>query len=280
MIRKCGIVSRTHVREGYRDALALYHSTDGPDDAAPRKFRQENSVNGLEDIEVRFMGVWDTVGSLGVPLRSLRWLTAYMYQFHDTELSGTVKEAYQALAIDEHRGAFEPCIWDYKPKDGQHVEQVWFCGSHCNVGGGLVNQQLSDISLTWMMDKARGAGLALDEAVIAEYPLDPNPLGPLFNSMYAFYRFLLPFDRVIGKTRGKNGPVRDDPTQKLHPSVLERYNRDPSYRPAGLVEYLKRTGDPRAGATPAIDGAAPATSGAPSRGWWRLLSRGLQLIPR
>jgi len=101
MIRNCGILSRTHI-ERYRDALALYqHPETHPDATDAVRFKQECSACGDNPIPVKFIGVRDTVGSLGIPLRGLRWLTRKKYLFHDTELSGTVEYAYHALAIDE-----------------------------------------------------------------------------------------------------------------------------------------------------------------------------------
>lgn len=261
MVRKCGILGRAWFKN-YRKAIDLYRSEDSPTDAAPRKFRQESCIYGLDDIEVRFMGVWDTVGSLGIPLRGLRWLTRRDYQFHDTELSGAVKEAYHALAIDEHRGSFEPAIWDYKPKDWQHIEQVWFAGAHSDVGGGYApekgsQQLLSEIPLQWMIDKAKAAGLAFDEEAIAANPLSPSATAPLHDSMKGFYRVAMAYDRAIGKTKkSDDAPQHDDPTQSLHPSVLERWDQDASYRPKALAEYLKRIRDPRAKDQPKIDDEA------------------------
>src|SRR6202008_1097408 len=102
MIRKCGILRRDSVRH-YRDAITLYRSAVGPDDKEPIGFRKEHSVQPDEGIAVKLIGVWDTVGALGIPLRGLRSLTRRDHQFHDTQLSKVVERAYHALAIDEHR---------------------------------------------------------------------------------------------------------------------------------------------------------------------------------
>jgi len=123
MIRKCGILARPFVRY-YRAANELYRNEEHPDDPGPTKFRHDYSVLRAQAIPIKLIGVWDTVGSLGIPLRGLRSLTRTKYQFHDTELSGTVQFAFHALAIDEHRAPFEPTLWAYKPKPAQHVEQV------------------------------------------------------------------------------------------------------------------------------------------------------------
>lgn len=241
MIRKCGILRRDVV-EHYRDAVALYRNEEHPGDAGPTGFRKDHSVSGAADTRVKFIGVWDTVGSLGIPLRGLRWITRGKYQFHDTELSGTVDYAYHALAIDEHRAPFEPTLWKYTPKAGQKVEQVWFCGVHSDVGGGYAEVGLSDITLAWMLDKAHGAGLALDAAAIGAHPLRPNALAPLHNSKTGLYRLTTGIDRPIGLEAGD--PQKPDRTQSVHATVLERWDKDPTYRPAALRDYFKRSGDP------------------------------------
>jgi uncharacterized protein (DUF2235 family) len=247
MVRKCGILALKNVKH-YREALALYRDASHPTDAGPTQFRTGYCVYGNADIKVDFIGVWDTVGALGIPLRGLRWLTRKDYQFHDTQLSGIVQRACHALAIDEYRGSFEPATWDYTPKEWQRVEQVWFCGAHSDVGGGYAEHQLSDIALDWMIGKAREAGLAFDQEVIDANPLAPDPSGKIHDSKARFYNLAPDFNRTIG----------NDPTQALHPSVLARWDRDSSYRPKPLVEYLKRTGDPRAKELPQPDADTPA----------------------
>jgi uncharacterized protein (DUF2235 family) len=249
MIRKCGILRREHI-ERYRDAIALYRTSDHPNDEAAVKFRNNCSVCETENIRIKFIGVWDTVGALGIPLRGLRGLTRGKYQFHDTELSGTVEYAYHALAIDEHRAPFEPTLWAYKPKPGQIVEQLWFCGVHSDIGGGYPEVGLSDITLEWMIGKAENAGLIFDDAVIKAHVLHPNLQGELHKSKTGLYRLTAGIDRTIGCStedpKDPHGaPKRDDPTQSVHASVRGRWDNDPRYRPSSLKEYFKRTGDHR-----------------------------------
>jgi len=241
LIRKCGILKRASVSR-YREAIALYRNDQRPDEPNPTKFREAHSVTGLDPIPIHFMGVWDTVGSLGIPLRGLRWLTRRQHQFHDTELSKAIRNGYHALAVDERRGPFEPTLWTHKPKPGQHVEQVWFCGAHSDVGGGYVERGLADVALEWMIEKATGAGLALHEEAVRAYPLDPKPTGALHNSKRGFYVLTPGLDRPIGVGRSLSGDVTSDPdpTQRVHPSVRERWEADPGYRPPELVKYYER----------------------------------------
>ena len=248
MIRKCGILKRASARE-YAAAVALYRNAEHPDDPGPTAFRQQHSMAGSGRIEIRFIGVWDTVGALGIPLRGLRWLTRREYQFHDTELSGSVKFAYHALAVDEHRAPFAPTLWTYKPKDGQTVEQTWFCGAHSDVGGGYAQRGLSDITLTWMLGKARATGLVLDSDAMAAYALNPDARGTLHNSKTGLYWLTRGLDRQIGvATPGRDADAAPilDPTQAVHESVRQRWDADPTYRPKSLASYFKLVRDPRA----------------------------------
>lgn len=252
MVRKCGILRRRST-DRYPDAIKVYGDQSNPDDDGPTRFRREHSIAGEQRIPIRMIGVWDTVGAMGIPVRGLRWLTAEKYRFHDVELSGSVERAYQALAIDERRSPFDAARWAYKPKDGQIVEQVWFCGVHSDVGGGYRSGEwgLSDITLEWMRDKARDAGLKIDDE--ADNTFKPKPdyrFGP-HNSKKGLYRITPGIDRVIGLAATPDSQpdaqsTERDPTQSLHQSVLDRWDADPDYRPKNLHHYFARIGDPRA----------------------------------
>ncbi|HEY3051967.1 MAG TPA: DUF2235 domain-containing protein [Thermoanaerobaculia bacterium] len=246
IVRKCGILGRQHA-DKYHDAVELYHSDHDPDDKVSTDFRAQNSLSPKDQIEIKFIGVWDTVGALGIPVRGLAALQKGKFEFYDTELSGSVRFAYHALAIDERRGPFRPTLWDYKPKPGQTVEQVWFCGVHSDVGGGYEEVGFSDIALQWMLDKAEKAGLVLDGPALAARPLHPEPMmAPLHNSMTVVYHLTPAYDRPVGlpSPNSKNaGPNGLDPTQSVHSSVLQRWDNDPKYRPGKLRDYFKRSGD-------------------------------------
>lgn len=249
MIRKCGLLRRSTVGH-YREAVALYRDDQRPDDEGPKAFRKAHSVSGEGPIPIKFIGVWDTVGALGIPLIGLRVLTRGKHQFHDTELSGTVEHAYQALAIDERREPFQPTLWCYKPKPNQIVEQVWFTGVHSDVGGGYPERGLSDITLQWMLDKAASAGLALDTEALDAYPIHRDPRRNIHDSAKFLYRIPgLGKDRTIGLTascREENENRAHDPTQAVHETALQQWDADPTYRPTALREYFKRINDPRA----------------------------------
>jgi len=250
MIRKCGILDREAVGQ-YVKAVELYRKdTVHPDDTEAREFRSKYSVVGDQQIPIHFIGVWDTVGALGIPLRGLRWLTRKKHQFHDTELSGSVLHACHALAIDEHRGPFAPTLWCCVPKEGQTVEQVWFCGVHSDVGGGYPEVGASDITLQWMMERARAVGLAFGESLLTAHPLNRDPLKDLHNSKTGLYQLKPGLDRPMGLSAPKDGGQPEvtapmDATQSIHASVLERWDQEPRYRPKNLRDYFVRTGDAR-----------------------------------
>lgn len=138
------------------------------DDAKHKGYRTATMEDGTgkdvnyESITIEFLGVWDTVGALGAPVPGLASVTAPWVSFHDTRLSPNVKKAYQALALHELRKHFIPVFWTEKREEQrqQTVEQAWFAGSHSNVGGGLEYRGLSNLSLQWMIEQARKAGLS------------------------------------------------------------------------------------------------------------------------
>ena len=139
MIRNCGILRKTNAHE-FPKAYKLYRRKDAhPSSEESLSFR----TSFAREVRVEFIGVWDTVGALGIPVRGLRALRKGRYEFHDVELSKYVKHGYHALAIDEGRGPFKPSLWAAKENPGQTVEQVWFAGVHSDVGGGYASSGLS-----------------------------------------------------------------------------------------------------------------------------------------
>ena len=121
-----------------------------------------------QSIPIRFLGVWDTVGSLGLPIPVVGRFVNHRYVgFHDTELSPNVSHAFHALAVHELRSAFAPSLW-FKKTPRQVVEQAWFPGTHCDVGGGNPDHSLSDIPFLWMLCHAENLGLEFDHAFLKQ----------------------------------------------------------------------------------------------------------------
>ncbi|MBI1770563.1 MAG: DUF2235 domain-containing protein [Bacteroidetes bacterium] len=233
-IRYCGILRPENLLLA-NEAYQLYHDKTkltGPDSDLMVSFRRQYSI----ETRIKFIGVWDTVGSLGIPLKSFKELNTEKYQFHDVTLSSTVDFAYHALAINERRELFEPTLWEKSstvkntPGHKQMMEQVWFTGVHSNVGGGYEDSGLSDIALEWMMKKAENTGLSFDRSEIKDFK--PNPEGELRNSLNLLYRILGKKWREVCKSKDGN--------ESIDPSVRQRYNHTGEKLPPNLAE-LKPT---------------------------------------
>jgi Uncharacterized alpha/beta hydrolase domain (DUF2235) len=140
-----------------RSTIAKYKST-----AQGKTFHDNRSI--------KCVGVWDTVGSHGIPagfgLAPLaRYVALIFLGFHDTSFGEHVDLGLHAVAVDEHRRPFVPTFWTItkgqQPRG--HVEQTWFAGAHCNVGGGYPDSGLSDLALIWMVARVRAlTGLEFD----------------------------------------------------------------------------------------------------------------------
>jgi uncharacterized protein (DUF2235 family) len=232
MIRNCGLL-RPENEHRVPEAYAIYRQRDeSPDTDQAQAFRDRYS----REIKIKFLGVWDTVGALGIPLPALQWLNAKEYAFHDTELTGIVENAAHAVAIDEFRVDYQATLWAPVVKPGQQVEQRWFVGAHADVGGGYQTRLLSDITLAWMMGKAAAAGLAIDGTEIPRiakenWMLPPtDSYGQFLDGAYA--KTHSPYYRIMQFGAGLN-EVLDD-------SVRSKYSDDVGYRPKnqGFPEVL------------------------------------------
>ncbi|HKS44569.1 MAG TPA: DUF2235 domain-containing protein [Amycolatopsis sp.] len=233
-IHNCGVLRPEYV-DKVDDAYAIYRDRKNaelsPSGDEAKRFRKAYS----HEPRIRFVGVWDTVGSLGIPLSGLRLINLVnrRWQFHDVELSRRVDAAFQALAIDERRGPFRPAVWTRHPEAGdQEIEQVWFTGVHSDVGGGYPDRELADISMAWMVERARACGLAIDYGAVA-----PDPFGTLHDSMTMWYRLVQQAERTLDAT---------DPVQCLALTAYKRHERlAQDYSPENLVEYLRADGPVR-----------------------------------
>jgi uncharacterized protein (DUF2235 family) len=156
MIRNCGLILPKHLALRVAVAYGIYRTRgDDVDSLTAKLFR----AAFCREIRIKFIGVWDTVGALGIPLDALKDVNMKFYEFHDTQLSGIVENAYQAIAVDEHRIDYDVCLWNPPRAPTQKLEQRWFIGAHCDVGGGYNDRRLSDLTLGWMQDKASALGL-------------------------------------------------------------------------------------------------------------------------
>lgn len=130
------------------------------------------------DVKIEMIGVWDTVKALGWALPVFRRFSQPHHAFHNHDLGPAILRGFHALALDETRLAFAPVLWNTPDAWGGRVEQMWFRGTHGDVGGMIGDcagaRPLSNIPLVWMLENAEAAGLTLPEAWRARFPVDPE----------------------------------------------------------------------------------------------------------
>jgi len=167
-----------------------------------------------KDVEIEMVGVWDTVKALGLRLPLVWKLYETRHAFHNHHLGHTIRNGYQALAIDETREAFAPEIWKCPSDWAGQMEQVWFRGAHGDVGGQIgthhASRPLSNVSLIWMLEKAEGCGLALPESWRARLLVDPD--APAVGTFKGWGKlFIARKARVIGA----------DPSESVHETAKD-----------------------------------------------------------
>ena len=142
------------------------------------------------DNRIKCVGVWDTVGSYGVPagigLAPLaRYIALIFLGFHDTSFGDHIAVGLHAVAIDEHRRPFVPTFWTIRKgeKPNGIVEQTWFAGAHANVGGGEPDSGLSTLALIWMIARIQAlTSLAFDLKAVRSVGLQANVDGEVYDS--------------------------------------------------------------------------------------------------
>jgi uncharacterized protein (DUF2235 family) len=232
LIRKCGLLRKEYsfrIVEAY-DIYRIRNDTADSDRA--QQFRTRYSWHPMP---IKFIGVWDTVGALGLPGSLFRLAFGWKYRFHDVTLSSSVAYAYHALAVDEKRRFFAPTIWEQSEKgraSGQTLEQVWFPGVHSDVGGGYAVAGLSSEAFHWMSEKAAATGLALDAWVPPGDPLDE-----LHESWTLPYSLVPKFWRPIAAKQHTNESISGSAIKRWH-------DGDKRYRPPNLVRYFEEHGGP------------------------------------
>ena len=182
-IAACGVLKRQKLG----DLVLAWNYYRGPRPHSPQDFKQSRHTDCHVDATIKFLGVWDTVGSLGIPGPLFAKLNQQQYGFLDTGPSSVVKRGCHAMAIEEHRAEFIPTPWTGTAPAGVRIEQVWFAGAHSDVGGGYATRALADIPLVWMAKKAEEEGLALDWFCLPD-PNNLDPLAPIHRLAHAHLR--------------------------------------------------------------------------------------------
>ena len=142
-------------------------------------------VHDRNKLKIEVLGVFDTVGALGIPLPEFWWVNRERYGFHNVELNALVRHNLQALAIDEHRAPFQATPWRKMPFKQYlgTVEQVWFAGCHTDIGGSRHVEKarpphtLDDLALDWMLKRLN--------SLCPEFPVDRNIAWKIVDSAWS-----------------------------------------------------------------------------------------------
>jgi uncharacterized protein (DUF2235 family) len=235
LIRNCGIIKNDDLNL-INEAYAHYRNrTDedwSPDGKNAINFRRDHSQEDITTI--KFIGVWDTVGALGIPLSFFNLYNKNRYKFHDTKLSSHADFAFHGLAIDERRASFKPTLWEQSKNSTnraypQVLEQRWFSGVHSNIGGGYPDSRMSDIALNWMTEKAKTAKLSFDDCYLNKN-IHASIEGKRYNSFVIPYNLLPPAKRTINSNEIYK--------EMVDPSVFELWEKDNTYRPENLKHLI------------------------------------------
>jgi uncharacterized protein (DUF2235 family) len=251
LIRNCTIIKPEYLHlvgeayHLYRDRSPITH----PDSDLMKAFK--NSYGIEQEIPIKFLGVWDTVGALGIPLPWFNWWNK-KYLFHDVKLSSQIKYAYHALAVDEQRKSFTPTLWETSATGSnganQVAEQVWFSGTHSNIGGGYEDSGLSNITLKWMIDKAKDTGLEFDDSYVNALLADSS--GELRGTNTLLYMLLGVFWRSINdsfsyskKKQAGALSVVPNRNERIHYTCLERSHKIKTYKPKNVPPAVSKGTD-------------------------------------
>jgi uncharacterized protein (DUF2235 family) len=275
----------------YKKASSDSQKSDGSlDDSALKEAWQFSQVAGGRNIDIEFVGVWDTVASIIVPRQDNFLFDMQTLRF--TRTNSSVKRFRQAITIDERRRMFRLNRWvdpqkyqsdPFEPSTAvdQDIRQVWFAGVHSDVGGGYPETESgpSKFPLIWMLAQAEAAGLRIDQALVNHLAwglpmppsknvyVAPSDTAPLHNSLTAGWEIL---EWIPKRDKWKEWPERKsflgfylplgEPRlipegSTIHRSVLDRWEKDPTYRPINLPKNYKieeLTPSPAATPTPVV----------------------------
>jgi uncharacterized protein (DUF2235 family) len=220
-----------------QSAIDLFSKHDDETFRVAKEFR----ATFCRECPVHFVGVWDTVSSVG-------WIYDPI-SFPYTANNPSVAIGRHAISIDERRCYFRQNLWG-PASEGQDLKQSWFAGVHSDIGGGYPANEsgLANVTLRWMMDEAKAAGLLFEPvrmAALDEANNRPDPLGRLHDSLRGFWWILEFWPKRYTDTTQHPPVVRYEipagrgrwipPDARIHPSVDERRaKRELRYDPKNL----------------------------------------------
>jgi len=262
LITKCGLlqaggalgVGQLYSRYKLSDEETIWQLAEKPE--AATSIEERWLLKYSQRVNIKVVGVWDTVGALGVPFGDIPGVSRSSFGWLHTGLRRPLQNAYHAIAIDEHRRSFSQTLWTVRtprnpeqvkrmapPRTLESVEQRWFVGAHANVGGGYNSDLLAQIPLRWMMKKASGHGLAFKQDV----ELDGHALNVVIADSYkdfmwgAYSKLSGRYHRPVGEApRERDGGTHSNVNETIDVSVFQRWQNNSSYRPYGLQEWAER----------------------------------------
>jgi uncharacterized protein (DUF2235 family) len=194
---------------------------------------------------IAYLGVWDTVGALGIPDDfPFSHMIDVGREFHDLDLSSFVKSARHAVSIDEHRKAFVPTLWSnldalsaadkaVKKKYSEFAyQQIWFPGGHGSVGGGGPDVGISATPLLWIAEGAARAGLEFDQAMLSEFAKERNDLAEFPPDGTDFASRMIDVEGAIERTPGPRN------MDEVSEAAVKRWRGRTDYRPPQLARLL------------------------------------------
>ncbi|PNP61674.1 hypothetical protein FNYG_13591 [Fusarium nygamai] len=270
-----GVLSAVHMSR-FAEMWSVYRSNPSGEPFRKSAWYLDNKEElGLTDVRVKVVGVWDTVGGLGIPewpvvdyARKAGLPINKQYAFHNTNVSKNLDYAFQALAIDENRITFPPTLW-HKTSDGpaKDLQQCWFPGVHANIGGERDDSHASVDNVSNMLTFEDAA----IKTLIEEHRRALNSIkvtngwgcGPFFDNFSGlkglFWWLLGKKDRAPGTYPRDPGDGTSGATNEyFHP--ITRIRKDNlNYNPVSLQGYVIERPDGSEG--------------------WKWVKRGVQSIP-
>lgn len=234
MIQKVGLTRSADPRR-VKQAYRFYERSSHEQHPQARQHREREDVH--RDVRVHAIGVWDTVGALGLSVWgwSFNFRALWRNDFHRLSANQITDHVVHALALDEKRTSFMPLLWhppgDFRGvatgcDDGRmpHVTEAWFRGVHSDVGGGYADTRLSDVALQWMVAQLVPLGLRLRPGLPRLRP-DPagrvhnSARGPLWTNVATWPRWT---PLRTAAEAGEADAAQDGVRRLLHESIAER----------------------------------------------------------
>ena len=239
------------------DDEAAVRAGTAPPDLAAKITPHLRRVDAFRATHARFpvrIHFWDTVGALGIP--KIAWFPrSTEYQFHDTSLGQCIRNAFHAMAIDEHRQEYKATLWSRRAPTTERVQQRWFPGAHADVGGGYPDALLPARPLSWLAQCVAACGLEfVDDRAVADAggatrrSITATPaafdligteyMSPVHDSyrdfMHGAYRLIQALPTRPGRVYRRMLVAADGVGQEIDETAFQKWKSDPEYRPPNL----------------------------------------------